>query len=372
MAGTRSHRAKQTRGERTGRPGRVGLGVTPDTLGTVGAPFDTDTLLWRFHRFGLDRAGASAVEAGVRRWISWGGFLTLLVWTSPLAPGQRVRAVGRLWAWQLWRRTARRPIEVVLPQGWRLRFPTWSVLAGITAATGLHEPAEQLFVFAYLRPGDDVVDVGANLGMYTVACAALGARVVAFEPSTTARQALEHNVAINDLGERVRVLAGALGERTGTVALTTGLDAANHLIDSGEPGGNQELVPVGPLDAALEQDVSGFDALNVMLLKIDAEGHDAAVLRGARATLERHRPVVLVETWAGGTEIRAHLAALHYRVYRFDLGRRRLVEYPPSWAGQANFIAVPDERFELVERRLLEKVPAPLEPPRVDWWVESR
>jgi FkbM family methyltransferase len=299
--------------------------------------------------------------------VGWAGFLTLLVFSSPATKGRRLRCVARFWGWQVWRRATSRPIEVVLPQGWRLQFPAWSELAGITAATGLHEPAEELFTFAFLRPGDAVVDAGANVGVYTVACAALGARVSAFEPSSRTRHALERNVRLNHLEDRVRIFPTALGDTTATVSLTTGFDVGNHLVEAGEVCTTGETVALRPLDSVLGEAGSWFDESEPALLKIDVEGHDAAVLRGARRTLSGSRPVVLVETWDGGAEVRRFLAELGYRVYRYDFEARVLVEYPHAWDGQANFIAIADEQLPEVERRINE-APAPvLAPPRVRW-----
>ncbi len=127
-----------------------------------------EELLGRLHRFGVGRLTTRGMDKAVH-WGGWVGFLTLLVWTSPSAKGHRPRCIARFWGWQVWRRVTGRPIQVHFEQGWRLELPRWSELAGITAATGLHEPAEEMFVFAYLRPGDAVVDVGANLGIYALA-----------------------------------------------------------------------------------------------------------------------------------------------------------------------------------------------------------
>lgn len=331
--------------------------------------YNVDKLLENLHRYGVKRSSTRGL-AKAAHWAGWGGFLTLLVCTSPTTKRRRTRSVARFWGWQVWRRATHRPIQVVWPQGWRLEFPAWSELAGITASTGLHEPAEELFVFAFLRPGDLVVDAGANLGIYTIACAALGARVAAFEPSSVTREALTRNVMLNRLEDRVRVFPSALGDTTGTVGLTTDLDVGNHMVAPGQGSATDERVRVEPLDSVVAENLDWFSA-RTTLLKIDVEGHDGAVLLGAGRILAEQRPVVLVETWDGGREVRGMFARLGYRVYRYDLHARLLVEYPSTWTGQANFIAIPDEEVSNVERRIKESAPPTLTPPRVRWRLSA-
>lgn len=346
------------------------MAVAACSIWVVESRSGVDKLVNGLHRFGVKRLRTRGFAKAVHS-VAWGGFVTMLVCTSPSAVGHRGRCVARFWVWQVWRRSIGRPIQVVLPQGWRLEFPTWSDLAGITAATGLHEPSEQLFVWAFVRPRDAIVDAGANVGIYTVACASLGARVSAFEPSSDTREALMRNVRLNHLEDRVRIFPIALGETTGFALLSTGLDVGNHLVDASEQSATDETVAMRPLDSLIREEAEWFGTDRIVLLKIDVEGHDAAVLRGARSTLADHRPVVLIETWEGGVDVRKFLADLNYSVHRFDVVARRLLEYPRDWGGQANFIAIPDEQFGVVERRIQERPTPPLSPPRVRWRVSA-
>lgn len=123
-------------------------------------------------------------------------FLAVLVASSPLAAGRRGRALARFFAWQLWRRTGR-SVQVSFTDGAKLYLPPWSTLAGFVVAVGSHEPDEQVFLQKFVRPGDVVVDVGANIGIYTVALVAAGAVVHAYEPVSATRDILEHNVKLN-------------------------------------------------------------------------------------------------------------------------------------------------------------------------------
>jgi FkbM family methyltransferase len=257
---------------------------------------------------------------------------------------------------------------VSLDGGVRLLLPPWSTLAGVVAATGSHEPHEQAFLSHVVRPGDTVVDVGANIGIHTVALAGLGAKVAAFEPGTEARSVLSRNIALNGAEGTVRVFPFALSDHDGAAILTTHLDGANHLAGDVDPSGPTERVELRTLDQVVDEPTGWFsDDPDVFLVKIDAEGHDEAVLRGAHRLLDRCKPLVMVETWDGGHRIRELLSSFGYRVFRYDLDVRRLVEYPDDWSGQANFIAVPGERREQVMTRLATAPVGTGRPPEIAW-----
>lgn len=330
-----------------------------------------DRLLMQFHRWGVTRCTGSRLTRPAR-WVSWGGFVSMLVLSNPRARGHRVHALARMWAWQIWRRVAHRPIVISLDRGVRLRMPPWSTLAGVVAATGSHEPDEQAFLTHLLRPGDSVIDVGANIGIYALPLAGLGARVSAFEPGSSARDALRLNVELNSAEERVRIFPFALGDRDHDGALTTDLDGANHLLDAAGSDARVERVRVRTLDGVIGGHPEWFEGHKVVALKIDAEGHDELVLRGAERLLEKDRPVVIVEIWDGGERIRQFLARLGYRVFLYQPDDRCLVEYPKAWSGQANFIAVPGsgDRWDQVADRLTGASPFTPAFPTVQWRPE--
>ena len=135
--------------------------------------------------------------------------LLAYVWRHPLNARGRLSAIGRVAKWQIGSRLL--PGAVALPYvgGTRL-FAT----RGMWGATGnwycgLHEVAEMAFVLHVLRPSDKFIDVGANVGSYTVlAAGAVGSRVLAVEPIPTTFGFLRRNVALNGLGELVRCWQG--------------------------------------------------------------------------------------------------------------------------------------------------------------------
>ena len=161
------------------------------------------------------------------------------------------------------------------------------------ALSGEFEPQEERFVARIVRGGDWVVDVGANVGLYTLiaasACGPFG-RVFALEPNEQARRYIEKSSLLNFLHDRIRILPFAASDGSGE-ALLEGMPCRlgdfRHKQDLSKSGAFdltverskrscQKLVKLAKLD-----DIFSFD-LPIKLMKIDAEGHEAQILRGAR------------------------------------------------------------------------------------------
>jgi FkbM family methyltransferase len=148
----------------------------------------------------------------------------------------------------------------------------------------------------FIKPGDTVVDVGANLGTHTVFFAhkagAQGA-VFAFEPQRVVFQLLCANLALNGL-TTVHARQAAVSRRSGTMSVPDVAydDAGNYggvgLVDGDRVGaGGGEQVPVMTLDELALQ--------RCRLLKIDVEGMELDVLEGAHALIAATRPLIYVE-----------------------------------------------------------------------------
>lgn len=153
---------------------------------------------------------------------------------------------------------------------------------------GLLEP-ELRHLCQSLAPGDRVIDVGANEGVYTHAFARTGASVEAFEPLAEFAAVLRDYAAHR---ARVRVHEVALGAIEGTAVLRVpmrgGRPIAGHAsLARDDVRGVESTVRVRPLDAF------AFEA--VRAIKIDVEGHELEVVRGARETIRRWSPTLLVE-----------------------------------------------------------------------------
>lgn len=177
------------------------------------------------------------------------------VWDHPLNARGRFAAIGRVIRWQLGSRLL--PGVVALPY---VEGTCLFASHGMTGATGnwycgLHEFAEMAFVLHVLRQDEHFVDVGANVGSYTVlAAGAVGARTTAVEPIPSTFEHLRRNVALNGLDERVRCRRAGLSDRDGVLRFTSTLDTVNHVLAAGEDLPAID-VPVTTLDALVSNDV---------------------------------------------------------------------------------------------------------------------
>jgi len=175
----------------------------------------------------------------------------------------------------------------------------------------------------FLGPGDVLVDVGANIGLFSLKGGHLvgeAGLVLAVEPGATSLSRLSDNLALNNL-PMVRIVRAALSDHEGEMALfhiPLGDDPqAFSLI----PGGGQvpsEMVRVTTLDTLVQ--THGLTRLDCV--KIDVEGAEPMVLAGGRATLERFHPIVIFEVNAplaeatGDSSAAANtLIAMGYRLH---------------------------------------------------------
>ena len=132
-----------------------------------------------------------------------------------------------------------------------------------------------------------VVDVGANVGLFSYFLSKMGKDVEAFEPLPECANAIDAYRS-----SRIRVHNIALSSKPGTLKLYT------PLINGIPYPGNSSFTPVEGPHESREVSVQTLDQYhyeNVCLIKIDVEGHELDVLKGATQTLGRERPVLLVE-----------------------------------------------------------------------------
>jgi FkbM family methyltransferase len=235
------------------------------------------------------------------------------VWDHPSNAGGRPRALLRLAGYQFRARLLRR--RAIARIGERSRI--WVDLHRTGASKVMYAnppdmPEMQVWRQA-LRGGGLFLDVGANVGAYTIWAAECGAEVIALEPAADTFGLLLENVALN--GYRVTAVQAAAGARCGTARFTAGRDAGNH------------LNPDGPVEARLVTIDSLIGERHVAGMKVDVEGFEIDVLQGCTRALSERRIGLIQLEWNAmsqrvlGTDRRpvADLLAQHgYQLFRPD------------------------------------------------------
>lgn len=204
----------------------------------------------------------------------------------PSNQGRRGRALARMFLFQFRARVLHR--DTTVPLGERSK-----VTASLSHAASIQvafanppDPEHDRVWRRHLTSGDWFIDIGANVGTYAILIAEQDVDVTAFEPDPGAAALLRANASLN--GYQIEVREEAVGENAGTAFFTTGLDTMNH-IAAHEGGGTRE-VPVVTLD-----DVLGDRVLAG--LKVDVEGAEGAVLRGAARALSEGRIRLIQLEW---------------------------------------------------------------------------
>jgi len=271
--------------------------------------------------------GANAPDGRAER--SWSLASTVgFIARHPANRNRRLRALGRFAGWQFWKRVIRRPVTATFSPGLRVRVYPDSKSASLALYTGLPEYDDMLFTVRFLMAGDTAIDVGANIGLYSLLAAArVGkGKVIALEPHPVAADRLRENVALNKL-QNVEVRAEAAGAKLGVARLTAKLDTINHIVDDSEVAGS-----IGVRVLTLDSLVRPGD--QVALVKLDAEGFESECLLGAVRLLEERAVVAwIVEInglgdryGSGDQAILNTFERFGYQAHRYSADTNQLLE----------------------------------------------
>jgi FkbM family methyltransferase len=272
-------------------------------------------LPWRVKRWIAEHQGVWRYYTAVCRRAGWSG--SLLGWHTPTngpLTGVRLRAIhpNHLWV----------PVGVYEPSVGRVVTAVLSELTGRSGGPGTIE----------------VWDVGGHRGLFSMLCARNGAdRVIAFEPSSTNVLAFREHLSANPtFADRIEILHAAVADRDGEIEfLVNEQDGAvsqirGNGVDGYDHGGRASVqaVQVVQLDT-----VRASRATGPALIKIDVEGAEALVIRGAERLLATDRPIVVMEVHnaAAARAAIARLREARYRVWRID-GKGRLAPVTHDFA----------------------------------------
>lgn len=285
-------------------------------------------------------------------------FLLRLMTTHPLNRNHKAKSIMRLCKWIL--NTKINPYPIVYPftEKCKLIVQKESYAALGNLYCGLLEYQEMSFVLHFLREEDFFVDIGANVGSYTILAAAhVGAETISVEPVPSTFTQLLNNIHLNRIQNKVNALNIALGYEEGSVRFTKNLGAMNHIATDNDT--DVIMVPISTLDKILTNKHSP------VLLKIDVEGFETEVLKGASETLNHDDlKAIIIElnglsSRFGYDQLLIHqkLIDAGFATYQYDPAKRELMKI--DTLGANNTIYIRDIGFVNSRIKSAEKVRLP-------------
>ncbi|MCI0702908.1 MAG: FkbM family methyltransferase [Planctomycetia bacterium] len=264
---------------------------------------------------------------------------------------------------------------IVENYGYQYRGTTGNLIDDSVLVFGAWEKHILLFLEDYTNATGTqdtaFVDVGANTGQYALFMSRRVKLVHAVEPFPPVLKNLHANIKLNSF-TNIKVHEVGLGDQVGSIPFYEPVDA-NHgggtFRGEGHDGKGQKLSAQLPIVTG-DSLFTSADGPPIGSMKIDIEGFEEAALKGLRQTLEKYRPLVVVEVStppAGSIASLDHLKSLFPANYEFFVlvenqkqfisGRYEVVEFPPvaeaffKEGGQRNLIAVSAEKSAKLPRQ---------------------
>lgn len=230
----------------------------------------------------------------------------------PLNAGYSGRSLVNFLRWQTGSRLLKK--KVIVPWVDGSKFAVGLGETGLTGNlyAGFVEYEDMLFVLHALQPAEVFVDVGANVGAYTIlASAVVGSRSISFEPVPETAERMRDQICLNRIEAAVDIRNVAVGDTAGEVFFTNNADTVNKVSLAGEDTAVTR-VEIKTLNGELPEGLRYF-------LKVDVEGYEYNVIKGASETLSSGRvSAVIIELNGSGDEYGHSNQEVHEQLLSFD------------------------------------------------------
>jgi FkbM family methyltransferase len=276
---------------------------------------------------------------------------TMFILNHPLTRHNKLKAMAGFLRWQIGARVLRK--KIIVPWVADSKFISGIGETGLTGNlyTGFMEYEDMLFVLHALQPDETFVDVGANVGAYTIlASKVVGAKSISYEPLPNTVDRLKDQIQINRIDKLVSIQNKGVGESNGELFFTNNNNTINKVSLAGQTAQTTK-VKVITLDGDLEKDRSYF-------FKIDVEGFEYNVIEGGRETLlSPQTSALIIELNGSGDafghsneEIHKQLVSLNFMPVSYDPFNRLLKQLSSYNTNGGNTIYVKD--INLINERV--------------------
>jgi FkbM family methyltransferase len=237
----------------------------------------------------------------------------------------------------------------------RLRIVPNEHLSRALYVSGQYEPLTMIALRRALTPGAVFVDVGANVGLFSLVAARWvgpAGRVCSFEPSSREFARLSEHVRLNGL-ENITVIRDAVGRSAGSASLrvATYPDAGLNTLGRTFPYEGVATDRVEPVHVTTIDEFAAQQRLDrITAIKLDIEGSEIAALAGAIESLKHFRPVLFIEmssralatNGARLQDLLSALASAHFRVFRIGPSAELVALGEHDCPDDENVVALPD------------------------------
>ncbi|MDJ0688700.1 MAG: FkbM family methyltransferase [Xenococcaceae cyanobacterium MO_188.B32] len=265
----------------------------------------------------------------------------------------------KYFGWKLYKALTHRHLDTKILPSVKIRCYPKSLSSDCVINYGLYDYNEMIFLLRYLRDGDSFVDVGANIGVYTLLAASKihFGLIYSFEALAENYIRLQENLRLNHF-EQVKTYPIAISDKVGEISFNpAGGDALGFI--SNTTTSNTITVPTDTLDnLILNSDISKFT-----LAKMDIEGAELLALKGATSLLKQQRPYVWIleinyrtvkNFGRSEKEVVDFLQSYGYGLYHYDVDTNQII--PITWKEKKgdNVLAIASPHLDFVRNRLSE------------------
>ncbi len=282
------------------------------------------------------------------------------IYSHPLNSKRKIKALFVFLNWQIRCFFTKKPLIYKLTKNCKIYIYKSEPASTANLYYGLHEYSNMLFLIHYLVRGDVFVDVGSNLGIFSVlASGETGCKSIIVEPIPQNCVLIRKNIELNNLFDKVEVFEIAIGSKNETGRITAGLKDQNYILSSSD---NRIIASDNYDNNFTKVEIKKMDFLikdeDPSVIKIDVEGYESEVIDGAQEILSKDSlKAVIIELRGIGNKrysfdenlIEKKLFKKNFKKYYYNPFRRKLSEEKFDTISEPIFIRDKDQ----VEKKLM-------------------
>ena len=280
------------------------------------------------------------------------------VLSHPYNRGRRFSAFFRFVSWQIRKRLFKRPAIIRVGATRQFKVVCDSPFSSTALYNVLPDWDEMNFLIRFLRPSDGFIDIGANVGFYTILASTVVTEgpILAFEANPRNVEVLRQQVELNHL-PNAEIFCTALGNSTGELSFHDSGRETGSVQEGSGAGAKLITVPCSRLDDCLDSRTLP----PCVVAKMDVEGFETTVLEGARDAMKKGgvsvwlfelNDVALREHGSSGEKLIEAFTAHGYSICYWDQDSRRIGRRGDERDhDRENYLACRD--VEIIERRII-------------------